>query len=309
MNRASMGSEKIQQKQPKNIERIAIVAEGGGQRGIFTAGVLDAFQQQAFNPFNLAIGVSSGAQNLLSYWLGEQGYARRAIQELTTRPDFFVPYRWLMARSVLDLDNYFAHVESHPEFKLPLEEFDPMVREKPLVFVATSKSSGQPVYLEPTAETVMAYLKASSSVPFLYKKAVAVGDDELFDGGVADPLPVQRAYDMGARRIVVVRTLPGRIFGSGWRERLQLALRKQKLNPQLAQLLENHEHSFSSATDFICQPPNDATVLELSPPEPLHSQTFGSSSEELVHDYALGLEVGKQTISEVKHWIEIQSDN
>ncbi|MBT8149174.1 MAG: patatin family protein [Gammaproteobacteria bacterium] len=300
-----MSSRKIQQQ--NNKERIAIVAEGGGQRGIFTAGVLDAFQQHQFQPFNLAIGVSSGAQNLLSYWLGEQGYARRAIQELTTRPGFFVPYRWLMARSVVDLDNYFAQVESHPEFRLPLEQFDPMVQRKPLVFVATSKRSGQPVYLEPTAETVMEHLKASSAVPFLYQKSVVIGDDELFDGGVADPVPVKRAYAMGARRIVVIRTLPGRKIGSGWRERLQLALRKQKLNPQLAQLLENHEHSFDSATDFICDPPSDATVLEISPPEPLHSQTFGSSSEELIHDYELGLAVGQKTIAKVKHWIDIQS--
>jgi len=58
---------------------VAVVAEGGGQRGIFTAGVLDAFLDQQFNPFELGLGVSAGAQNLLSYFLGEKGYARRVI--------------------------------------------------------------------------------------------------------------------------------------------------------------------------------------------------------------------------------------
>ncbi|TJS94186.1 patatin family protein, partial [Escherichia coli] len=31
--------------------RIALVCEGGGQRGIFTAGVLDEFMRAQFNPF------------------------------------------------------------------------------------------------------------------------------------------------------------------------------------------------------------------------------------------------------------------
>jgi len=70
---------------------VAIVAEGGGQRGIFTAGVLDAFLEKQFNPFELGLGVSAGAQNLLSYFIGEQGYAKRAIAELTAASGFFVP--------------------------------------------------------------------------------------------------------------------------------------------------------------------------------------------------------------------------
>ncbi|WP_208723428.1 patatin-like phospholipase family protein, partial [Pseudoalteromonas peptidolytica] len=44
--------------------RSAIIAEGGGQKGIFTAGVLDAFLEKKFTPFDLKVGVSAGAQNL-----------------------------------------------------------------------------------------------------------------------------------------------------------------------------------------------------------------------------------------------------
>ncbi len=41
--------------------KMALVCEGGGQRGIFTAGVLDEFQRAGFNPFDLLIGTSAGA--------------------------------------------------------------------------------------------------------------------------------------------------------------------------------------------------------------------------------------------------------
>lgn len=49
------------------IVQTALVAEGGGQRGIFTAGILDAWLEHQFNPFKLLIGTSAGAQNLSSY--------------------------------------------------------------------------------------------------------------------------------------------------------------------------------------------------------------------------------------------------
>ncbi len=283
----------------------AIVAEGGGQRGIFTAGILDAFQAHQFNPFQLAIGVSSGAQNLLSYWLGEQGYARRLIEELTTKPGFYVPYRWLIAKSVVDLDQYFTQVETDPEYRLSLESFDALVRKKPIIFVATDKHSGEAVYLEPTSATVLKYIKASSAIPFLYQKAVPVNGCELIDGGVADPIPVVKAHTMGADKIVVIRTIANKIPGSGWRRRLEFALKKQTLNPQLAHMLRRHEQSYERATEFIQNPPPDVSVLELSPPETFQSHTFGSSSSALIHDYALGYQAGIDAMAKIHTWLSL----
>ena len=281
----------------------AIVAEGGGQRGIFTAGILDAFQQQAFNPFRLAVGVSSGAQNLLSYWLGERGYARRLIEDLTTKPGFYVPYRWLFAKSVVDLDQYFTQVETDPEYRLPLESFDALVREKPIIFVATDKHSGEAVYLEPQSATVLKYVKASSAVPFLYREAVSVNGCELFDGGVADPIPVARAHAMGANKIIVIRTMPSGVSDSGWRKRLEFALENQTLNLQLAHMLKEHEHSYEDAIEFIREPPPGVSVLELSPPKTLQSHTFGSSPEGLIDDYALGYQLGMDSVTEIRAWL------
>ncbi|MBC7922105.1 MAG: patatin-like phospholipase family protein, partial [Ferruginibacter sp.] len=44
-------------------EKTALVVEGGGMRGVYPAGVLDAFLLAGFNPFDLYIGVSSGTPN------------------------------------------------------------------------------------------------------------------------------------------------------------------------------------------------------------------------------------------------------
>ncbi len=78
---------------PFQPRRIALVCEGGGQRGIFTAGVLDEFMRAQFNPFDLYLGTSAGAQNLSAYICNQPGYARKVIMRYTTKREFFDPLR------------------------------------------------------------------------------------------------------------------------------------------------------------------------------------------------------------------------
>ena len=85
--------------------RIALVCEGGGQRGIFTAGVLDEFMRAQFNPFDLYLGTSAGAQNLSAYICNQPGYARKVIMRYTTKREFFrsialCPWREILSISI-----------------------------------------------------------------------------------------------------------------------------------------------------------------------------------------------------------------
>ena len=131
----------------------AIVAEGGGQRGIYTAGVLDTFLGHGFNPFELAVGASAGAQNLSTYFISLPGYAKRAIAELSAEPSFLVPYRWLGKRSVIDLDMYFSRLVDDPDYRFPCGEIDRLAGQRRLVFVATSRSDLTATYLEPDSDS------------------------------------------------------------------------------------------------------------------------------------------------------------
>lgn len=84
--------------------RMALVCEGGGQRGIFTAGVLDEFMRAQFNPFHLYFGTSAGAQNLSAYLCNQPGYGRKVIMRYTTRREFFYPLRFVRGGNLIDLD-------------------------------------------------------------------------------------------------------------------------------------------------------------------------------------------------------------
>ena len=56
--------------------KIGVVLEGGGMRGIYTVGVLDAFEKNNFMPDYL-IGVSAGASNGVSFISRQKGRSLR----------------------------------------------------------------------------------------------------------------------------------------------------------------------------------------------------------------------------------------
>lgn len=281
----------------------AIVAEGGGQRGIYTAGILDTFLRYGFNPFELGLGASAGAQNLSTYFLRLPGYAKRAIAELSVSPELLVPYRLLGKRSVLDLDMYFSRLVDDPYYRFPCGEIDRIAGRRRLVFVATSRSDLTATYLEPDSDNLLTYMKASSAVPFLYKDGVVVDSEILVDGGVADPLPVKRACAFGASRIVVIRTVPVGASATCWRQRLK-ALRLGKAMPaMMSAMLESHEQAYEDALSFMHQPPAGVEIVQIAPEAPLRSQVFGSRSDALMADYAIGCRAGKVALAQLSGWL------
>lgn len=283
----------------------AIVAEGGGQRGIYTAGVLDAFLAEKFNPFDIGCGVSAGAQNLLAYYLQQPGYAKRAIVELTAADDFLVPYRWMTSRNIIDLDGYFERTVRDPDYCLPYQGINDIQHQRRLQFVATDKESLEPIYLEPDESSVVPYLKASCAVPFLYKSGVPFGSRILVDGGVADPLPVQHVYDMGARRIVLLRTVhKDRLDNySLWRRRFERTRKLPVAPTKLLDMLERHETAMNNTWSFINDPPKDLELIVIQPQSPLRSQVFGSHSDALLDDYETGKREGHCAVQEIRHWL------
>ena len=281
----------------------AVIAEGGGQRGIYTAGVLDAFLERGFDPFGRALGVSAGAQNLLAFCLREHGYARRAIAELTAAEDFYVPYRWFGARSVVDLDGYFEHTLTHPDYVLPYAELARFAGGRRITFVATARDSLEPRYLEPGPDDALACMKASSAVPLLYRAGVRLGGEVLIDGGVSDPIPVLRAFDDGARRVLVVRTTTVSAEVSTWSLRLARFRRVGALPANVERLLERHERAHAEAIRALAAPPDGVELVQLVPSRPLQSRVFGSRSEALAHDYETGLEDGARTAEALGPWM------
>ena len=102
------------------------------------------------------------------------------------------------------------YLEKFTQEKYPLDIKCAMDNLKGKIFeiVATDMANGNPVYLQPTMDKWLLYLRASATLPFFSRGVCNVNGRQLMDGGWSDAIPVQRGIKKGAKKLVVIRTLP-----------------------------------------------------------------------------------------------------
>ncbi len=283
----------------ERLENSALIAEGGGQKGIFTAGVLDAFLAQKFTPFNLKVGVSAGAQNLAAYCARAQQYAQTAISELTTEQQFFRPARFFTGGNVIDLDWYFHQVEHNGKVRFPTEP-RLLTPDTNFFAVASHYDSFEARYLHTWHDNMFTHLKASSAIPFLYKPGVDIDGDGMMDGGVADPIPVKWAHQRGANTIWVIRTAPQDDDGKmPVLERLKPIMNRINQSPRMFSMYHHYQERYADALAFMNTPPEGVNIIQIAPNRPLESMVLGSTAQNLNQDYELGYQLGTRA---VEHW-------
>ncbi len=282
--------------------KMALVCEGGGQRGIFTAGVLDEFQRARFNPFDLMIGTSAGAQNLSAFICGQPGYARRVITRYTTTANFFNPLRFVRGGHLIDLD-WLVDITSQ-QLPLAIESAEQHLQNgREFLMCACRSDDFEPTYISPTRESWLPAIKASSAIPGLYRQGVDLDGVSYQDGGISDAIPVEEAYRRGADTIVVIRTVPSQAYYTPqWMKRMEHWLSESSLQ-QLVRIMQQHEQSYHRIQQFIENPPGDLRIFEIFPPKPLASNALGSRVAALNRDYHLGRRCGRYFLATVGHWL------
>lgn len=255
--------------------KMALVCEGGGQRGIFTAGVLDEFQRAGFNPFDLLIGTSAGAQNLSAYICGQMGYARRVITRYTTSAQFFNPLRFVRGGHLIDLDWLVDTAAAQMPLAMDVAE-QHFTDGREFLLCACRSDDFEPAYLPAQRERWLPAIKASSAIPGFYRQGVELDGVSYQDGGISDAIPVEEAYRRGADTIVVIRTVPSQMYYTPqWMKRMEHWLSDSSLQ-QMVRILQHHEQSYHRIQRFIEKPPGKLRIFEIFPPKPLASNALGS---------------------------------
>jgi predicted patatin/cPLA2 family phospholipase len=272
----------------------AIVVEGGAMRGIFSAGALDVFLENGLVDFDLAIGASAGACNLASFLSKQHKRNFRCYTNIMARPQLFSVTRALRGGHFMDLDWLWDQLA----IEEPLDQEAIERNRTRLVSVATSAANGKPLYLTHRAPNIHDELKAGCALPLFYRGSIRVGEHEVVDGGLTDPIPVEEAYRRGARRLVVVRSRPADFVK---RDSLfsQLLPALSAVSPAVARAMRSTARRYQEAVRFIASPPSDAEILHLAPPRPLMSSRTTQDRARLEADYELGCSVARESLSRV----------
>jgi predicted patatin/cPLA2 family phospholipase len=267
----------------------ALIIQGGGFRTGFSAGVLDAFIEKEYNPFDIYAGVSGGAI-AASYFLQQE--KRKCLEAMFCLTDNsrFINYRNLVrSKPVMDVD-FFREISSDL-VPLDISKVIANSKDKKIGIVMTNANNGNPHYHEPTQETWIDALIASSSMPLVTKGAHRIGDDDFMDGAWSDSLPVKWAVEQGATDILIIRTTAEKEkMQQSWLDYFgELYNWRQK---DIKRIFQTNHIKFNQSLEFILNPPAGIRIQQIAPDKKLHAQQHSNSSELITKDHAFGYEKG-----------------
>lgn len=184
-----------------------IVDVGGGMRGVFGCGVTDFLLDNDIT-FDYCLGVSAGSANLASYVSKQRGRNYRYYTKYSLRPEYMSAFNFVTKHSFFDLD-YVYSVLSDSDGEDPLDYKALSQSSQIYKAVATSGETGEPHYFtkDDFRQDFYEPLKASSAIPGVCKP-VSIDGTDYFDGGVSDPIPVEKALADGCDHVFLILTKP-----------------------------------------------------------------------------------------------------
>ncbi|XMB66213.1 patatin family protein [Mycoplasmatota bacterium zrk1] len=180
----------------------ALVLEGGGFRGMFTAGILDYFLEQKLN-FNSVIGVSMGALIGMNY-ISKQKYRSRDLAINYMFDKNYISFKNLILKGNLVNWDYLFSGKINEDNPFDEKSFH---KSSSNFFVNVFNLKTGEVEYHDTVENdhFIDYIKASASLPVASRK-VKIGDEIFFDGGVVDSLAFEKAIEDGYDKTVLILT-------------------------------------------------------------------------------------------------------
>lgn len=280
--------------------QVGLVLEGGGMRGVYTAGILEYFlESQLFFPY--VIGVSAGACNAASYLSKQKGRNKTVTIEYASDPRYISWKNYFRNRQFFGMDFIFDEI---PNKHVPFH-YD-VFYNSPSEFVVgtTDCLTGDPVYFKKKdyGNDLLTVIRASSSLPFIAPE-VRFKDKILLDGGISDPIPIKKAQQDGFAKNIVVLTR-----NEGYLKKPSkfhfLVDRKYPEYKGLQQSLRNRYQIYNETVEYIEKEEKKGNVLIIRPSQPLKVGRMERNPQRLEELYNQGYEDAKASMSTIMNYIK-----
>lgn len=277
-----------------------LVLEGGGMRGLYTAGVLDFFIDSGLY-FKNCYGVSAGSTQCSSYLSKQKGRSLKIFTE------YMHDKRYASLENLVKNGNYFDKDFSLKKIPDELVLYDYDVFQKTganFYAVATNCKTGKPEYLKvEDMRKDIDKIWASCSLPLL-SKMVEVDGEEYLDGGVADSIPVARALKDGNRKVVVILTRDVE-YRKGPNKMMPLVKLKYKKYPNLVKVMENRHKRYNKTIDRLLKLEKAGKIFVIRPKQAVEVGRLEKDADKMKALYKCGYDDGKQCYEALCKYLEI----
>ncbi len=278
--------------------KYGVIDVGGGLRGIYGAGVLDRCLEEDLR-FDLCIGVSAGSANMASYLAGQHGRNKPFYDEYSFRREYMSVHNLIHKHSYLDL-GYVYGTLSNAGGENPLDYAALARSPAELCVVAANAQNGEAQYftkadLHPDDYRI---LMASCCIPVIDQPCVIDGVP-YFDGGLADPVPLEWAFAHGCDRVALILTKPIGLVRSDARDK-HLAHLLQSHYPAAAEGLRRRAWRYNTAVQRAQELERQGLVCIIAPDSTEGMSTLTKNRACLEKMYAKG----KQDAEALVRWMQ-----
>lgn len=270
------------------LKESALILEGGGLRGAFTTGVLDAFiEENIFFPYT--IGVSAGANNGLSYVARQFKRSYHCNIEVLKKYNYVGVKHYLRGKGYINLQHL---IKDYPEKYFPLDFETYKNVGNRMVMVTSNCITGKAEYLEEKndKERLLDICQASCSLPVLCP-VINIDGVPMSDGGICDSIPLNQAMKEGFKTNVVVLTKTKEYRKNNRKQYLPgFVLRKY---PEIRKKLINRNIDYNEMLDYIDELERKGEIFVIRPSSSMNVTRTTTDYNALNALYRHGLCKGK----------------
>lgn len=281
------------------MEGIGLVLEGGGMRGVYTAGVLEYFMEQDWY-FPYVVGVSAGACNAVSYISKQRGRNKKVTIGYIGDHRYLSYRNLLRHKSIFGMDFIFNELPN----KLVPFDYDAFYSSPQQFAIGTTDAhTGEPIYYtkHQLQQQTMPIVQASSSLPFVATPIQYEGRT-LFDGGLVDPIPVQKSLSDGNRKHVIVLTKEEGYRKTPFKQKW-LAKSFYPKYDGLVDVLVNRSEIYNGTLELVRKMEEDGSALVIRPSAKVLVGRMEKNPMKLEALHELGYEDAKRLGTRMKEWL------
>ena len=263
--------------------KVGLVLEGGAMRGMYTAGVIDAFLDNGVHVDGI-VGVSAGACFGCNLFSGQRGRVLRYNTRFMGDPRNVS--LWSLITTGDLINRRFAYYVIPTQYDVFDEEaFEASGGE--YWVVVTNVETGKPEYIRMhNLLRDIEAMRASASMPFVSRMVEYEGKRYL-DGGISDSIPVRAAMELGYDKLIVVLTRPADYVKGPMNDRLVRAYYRKY--PNLVDTLVNRHTAYNQQSEDVKRLEAEGRIFVIRPKEKLQIDRLEKKPERLAAVHALGL--------------------
>lgn len=278
------------------MKKVGLILEGGGTKGIFTAGALDYLQSSHISlPY--VVSVSIGTCNAVNYLSKQRGRTKECLIPNRQRTPLIHWKHLVKKKTWIDVDRIFADEETPFDYE--------MYRNSNIQseYVVTNCLTGKAEYLAEKSDCkrLQSICLASCSVPYVSSMIMVDGIPYL-DGGISDAIPIRHAMELGYEKNIVVL-----LKERGYRERDSAGLKAlsqvfYRRYPNLVKALDRRISSYNESLCYLEQLEKEGKVLILSPEKVIIGRASNNLSK-MCEFYQQGYVIAKRREEEIREFI------